>query len=62
MSFKILVFSSGTTQKGRGTRQDKPPVHTTKNGTSQLSSFSAREQCNDDDVMDCLVSFYSDMP
>ena len=62
MSFKILVSSLGATQKRRGTSQDKPPVHTTNNGTSQLSSLRAREQCNDDDIMDCLVSFYSDVP
>ncbi|CAH3014848.1 unnamed protein product [Porites evermanni] len=52
----------GRTQKKKGVRQDKELVLAATNGTSQQISFDSSELCNDEDVMDCLVSFYGDVP
>ena len=57
-----FFFFSGRTQKRKGVRQDKEQVLATTNGTSQQISFDSSELCNDEDVMDCLVSFYGDVP
>lgn len=57
-----FFFSSGRTQKRKGVRQDKELVLAATNGTSQQISFDSSELCNDEDVMDCLVSFYGDVP
>lgn len=57
-----FFFFSGRTQKRKGVRQDKEQVHAATNNTSQQISFDSSELCNDEDVMDCLVSFYGDVP
>lgn len=57
-----FFFSSGRKQKRKAVRQDKEVVLAATNGTSQQISFDSSELCNDVDVMDCLVSFYGDVP
>ena len=61
----FLLFSClGTTHNRKDTRQDKGLLHAATNRTSQQSTVTAdaTEQCNGDDIMDCLVSFYGDVP
>lgn len=57
-----FFFSSGRKQKRKGVSQDKEIVLAATNGTSQQISFDSSELCNDEDVMDCLVSFYGVVP
>lgn len=57
-----FFFSSGRKQKRKAVRQDKEVVLAATNGTSQQISFDSSELCNGEDVMDCLVSFYGDVP
>lgn len=57
----LSYFSSGRPQKGQDTRKDELLLHASANGTSQKSISDVTEQC-DNDVMDCLVSFYGDVP
>ena len=50
-----FFFSLGRTPKINGTRQDELPlVHV----SSQQSNLDAPELSDDDDALDCLVSFY----
>jgi len=51
----------GRPQKGQDTRKDELLFQASTNGTSQKSISDVTEQC-DNDVMDCLVSFYGDVP
>lgn len=52
----------GRKEKRKAVRQDKEVLLAATNGTSQQISFDSSELCNDEDVMDCLVSFYGDVP
>lgn len=56
----IFFFPLGGRQKCKDARKNESPDYIVNEGPSHLH-LNANEQCSDEDVMDCLVSFYGDV-